>query len=298
MLTCKLSARRRPLERSAGAFYATTIGALPVVIGTFWWSSAIGIATVFVGLVGWSIFGVARPRLTFDPGARVLTWRLRGVEVRLRWTSIASARTGKGLVVQTEAGPLRVPLRRRAVARRIRAAIEALERHFPAEDATAPSSGTWPPGFGAALDCIDFKAVTPLRLRFLCGRLSPVKFVLLLMAEIALAFGMVAIAVPPMAVLISLIALVGWPFLFVVREVVIERGTRSMMVHRWRGQELEKLAPSKLIVGTIGDSMTAESFVIVILTTDHTLILPPLAADKHAVEEARRALLTFSGIDP
>jgi hypothetical protein len=43
--------------------------------------------------------------------------------------------------------------------------------------------------------------------------------------------------------------------------------------------------------------MTVESFVIVIPTIDHRLLLFPLATDEQAVQEARRALLAFSGID-
>jgi len=297
-LACKMRLRSWPFERSSAAFIMTALATLPVVITTFGLLiSAIGIGTIVVALLGRSIVAWVRPRLIFERGARALTWRLRGLEVRLRWTSIESARTGKGLVIQTEAGPLRVPLRRRTDERQIRAATEALERHFPPDQTTAPPSATWPAGFTAALDCIDFKAVTPIRLQFLCGRLSPVIFLSLVMAETALACGMWAIAVPPTAVLISLIALISWPFLFAVREVTIDRGTRSLTVHRWRSQDVEKLTPPKLLVGTIGDTMTAESFIIVIPAMDHKLILFPLATEERAVEEARRALLTFSGFD-
>jgi hypothetical protein len=286
------------MERSSFLFIITAVGAIPVAIATFGFlMSVLGIGTIVVGLLGRSVAGWARPRLTFEPGARFLTWRLRGLEVRLRWTSIESARTGEGLVVQTEAGPLRVPLRRRTAERRIDAAIEALERHFPPDEATVPPAATWPASFTAALDCIDFEAVTPIRLRFRCGRLTPVKCSLLVIAEIALAFGMWAIAVPPMVGLLGLIALIGWPSLFVVRVVAIERGIGSLIIHRWRGEVLEKVTPPQLLVGTIGDSMTVESFVIVIPTIDHRLLLFPLATDEQAVQEARRALLAFSGID-
>jgi hypothetical protein len=297
VLTGRLRYRQLLLERSPIGFFMTTMFAVPAIIGKSWLSGAIGIGAVFIGLVGWFISGWVRPRLIFEPGTRFLTWRLRGLEVRLRWTSIESARTGKGLVVQTEAGPLRVPLRRRTAERRIDAAIEALERHFPSDEATARPSATWPAGFIAALDCIDFKAATPIILRFLCGRLTPIKFILLLMAEIALACGILAIAPPPTVVLISLVALIGWPLLFAVREVDIERGTRTLIVRIRRDQSREKLTPAMLAVGTYGDSMTAESAVIIIQTAEHTLILLPSGTEERAVEAARRALLAFSGID-
>ena len=107
MLTCKLKYRHLVFERSPVCFFMTTMWAVPAIIGKSWLSGVIGIGAVFIGLVGWFISGFARPRLTFEPGARLLTWRHRGLEVRLRWTSIESARTGRGLIVPTEAGPLR-----------------------------------------------------------------------------------------------------------------------------------------------------------------------------------------------
>src|SRR4030095_13654961 len=95
VLTCKLRYRQQLLERSPIGFFLTTMSAVPAIIGKYWLSGGIGVGAVFIGLVGWFISGLARPRLIFEPGARFLTWRLRGLEVRLRWTSIESARTGK-----------------------------------------------------------------------------------------------------------------------------------------------------------------------------------------------------------
>ena len=130
-----------------------------------------------------------------------------------------------------------MPLRRRPAERRIDAAIAALERHFPPDEATAPPSATWPAGFTAALDRMEFEAVTPIRLRFLASRTSNMwAFGLLMLVELALAGGILGIGPPPTAILISLIALIGWPFLFAGQDVAIERGSRSLIVCRGDAQ--------------------------------------------------------------
>jgi hypothetical protein len=297
VLTGKLRARRRPLERSGGILLMATMLAVPAIIGKSWLSGAIAIGAVFIGLVRWLISGLARPRLTFEPGARFLTWRLRGLEVRLRWTSIESARTGNGLIVRTEAGPLRVPLPRRTPERRIDAAIQTLERHFPPDEATAPPSTTWPAEFTAALDSIDFEAATPMRLRFVCGRAGPATLGLLAAVEGGFAFGILGIGPPTVVVLISLIPLIGWPFLFAVQDVAIERGTRSLIVHGRYGPLRERLTPAMLAVTTAGDTMTVEVFGLSILAPDHMLNVPLSTPNERTVEPVRRALLAFAGFD-
>jgi hypothetical protein len=217
------------------------------------------------------------------------------LEVRLRWKSIEFAGTGKALIIRTEAGPLRASLRGRAGERPIHAALEALEQHFPPSVATTPPSETWPVGFTSALDFIDFKAITPVRLQLLSGQMGVLTFCFLFLLEMGLAFGIAELGAPPAAASIILIALIGWPFLFAVWEVAIERGCHSMIVDRWRGRLRETFSPSMLKITTIGSPLTSQSFGMNVLASDHTLILPGLAAARNTVEEAGQALLAFSG---
>jgi hypothetical protein len=272
-------------------FYATTLVALPTMTAFWVLIGAAAIGGALAGLVG--LLGLARPSLTLEPGSRDLIWRLRKSEVRLRWESIEFAREGKALIVRTQAGPIHASLRGCPGEPQFRQAVEALERDSPPSPGTPPSI-TWPAKFTAALDFIDFQAIGPAQVRFLSGQMRLLTFCLLLMGEIGLAFGIAELHPPPAAVPIILIALLGWPFLFRVREVVIERGSRSLVIRRWRGHLRENLTPSMLQMTRI-EADGNESFGMKILALDHTLILPGLAIDRNTVEDAGQALLEFSG---
>jgi hypothetical protein len=295
--TSELRLRYQPLERSAVVLSAAVISAFPLAVAAFGWLMAIvAVGTAVLGVVARSLLSLARPTIAFDATTRHVAWQLRGVNLRFRWSSVESEGTGRGLVIQTEAGPLRVLLRGgRASERHLHRAIQAMERALPSPvDSAGTSGGEWPPGFVAALEFLDFDAVTTAELRLTASRLDLRVAMCLVVAGLALGFGVLSIEAPAAVTATIGLASVAWPFLFRPLRLTIARGSGSVLIRSWFRETHGPLTESLLHIRTLGSALTGQSFGLSMSIDDQTVALPGLTTHRALAEDARRALLGYS----
>jgi hypothetical protein len=272
------------------------VSAFPLGVAAFGWVMAtVATGTMMLVVVTRTVYSFARPKVSFEATSRQVTWRLRELKVRCRWSSIESDGTGKALVIQTEAGPLRVLLRNRASEQQVRRALEEVETTFASSKGASQSqSGDWPSSFAAALDFLEFEAANTAELRLKGGRLGLPTSLCLVVAAMALSFGVVWIEPPATAAAIIGLAFVGWPFLFRPLRLTVAKGSRSVLVHSWTSESREPLTESMLHIVTVGSPLTSQSFALRISIGGRSFMLPGLTTRRTVAEDARRALLEYS----
>jgi hypothetical protein len=292
-LVGRLRFRARPLERSSIIYFAAAVSAWPLVaMRCDFLAGLVGLGIVGVLVAIRSVTSVARPRLCFEEGTRFLSWRFRNVQVRLGWTSLARAPTGKSLIVLTEAGPLEAAPTRESGERDLDRVIASVEVRCPT-GAAAHGPNLWPSEFGSALELLQFESVSPTKICLRSGGMGMFKAGVMILFVMGLSWAVSAIEPPPGAAAVVALTLACWPFLFSVRNVALQRNAGKALVGSKRSSLSHELTADRLTVTSISAD-GIESFGLRIEIDGKWLALPGLTASREIAESARRALLEYS----